>query len=296
MYSGSICALVTPFTDRDELDLQALDRLIEWHIEAGTHALVLGGSTGESVALEESELVTLWERSVTCARGRIGLIAGTGAPSTRRSARLTRLALASGMQAALVVTPAYVRPTQEGLYRHYAVVAEQGLPILLYNVPTRTACDLLPATVERLLDVPKVVGIKEAVTDLARINALVRLKAIRPEFAVLSGDDPTALMALNAGADGVISVAANVVPRQFARLLALAGAGETDAARSLDQSLQALYAVLGCEPNPIPVKAALARLGMIGGHLRLPLTSIDPTWLPTLDQTLAALQEPRPGI
>lgn len=296
MYSGSICALVTPFTVDDALDLAALGRLIEWHIEAGTDALVLAGSTGESVALDEAELVVLWRQSVDLARGRIGLIAGTGASSTHRSVRLTRLALDCGMHAALVVTPAYVRPTQEGLFQHYAAVAGQGLPVLLYNVPARTACDLLPATVERLLDFPAVVGIKEAVADPERIGELLRLKSLRPDFAVLSGDDPSALMALAAGADGVISVAANVVPRQFARLLSLVRAGDLQAARQLDEHLQPLYAALGCEPNPIPVKTALTRLGLIGGGLRLPLTPLSASNLPLIDQALAATREPCPVV
>lgn len=296
MYSGSICALVTPFTADDALDLDALGRLIEWHIEAGTDALVLAGSTGESVALDEAELVVLWRQSVALARGRIGLIAGTGAPGTHRSVRLTRLAQDCGVQAALVVTPAYVRPTQEGLFRHYAAVAGQGLPVLLYNVPARTACDLQPATVARLLDLPAVVGIKEAVADPERIGELLRLKALRPDFAVLSGDDPSALMALTAGADGVISVAANVVPRQFARLLGLVRAGDLQGARQLDEQLQPLYAALGCEPNPIPVKTALARLGLIGGALRLPLTPLTASHLPLIDAALATTREPRPVV
>jgi 4-hydroxy-tetrahydrodipicolinate synthase len=295
MYSGSICALVTPFTDADALDLAALARLIEWHVEAGTDALVLAGSTGESVALEETELQLLWRHAAQLARGRIALIAGTGASSTQRSARLTRMALDCGMQAALVVTPAYVRPTQEGLYRHYAAVAAQGLPVLLYNVPARTACDLLPATVERLLQLPAVVGIKEALPDPERIAALLQLKSIRADFALLSGDDPTALMALMAGADGVISVAANLVPRQFSRMVAMARAGDAAAARALDERLQSLYAALACAPNPIPVKTALARLGLIGGMLRLPLTPLDPALLPQLDQSVAANHEARPS-
>lgn len=291
MYSGSICALVTPFTVDDALDLSALCRLIDWHIEAGTAALVLAGSTGESVALDESELLTLWSQSVRMADGRIPLIAGTGAPSTHRSVRLTRLALECGMQAALVVTPAYVRPTQEGLHRHFLAVADQGLPVLLYNVPARTACDLQPVTVERLLAHPAIVGIKEALPDPERVGALLRLKSIRPEFAVLSGDDPTALNSVSAGADGVISVAANVVPRRFARMVAAARAGELELARELDDSLQPLYVALACEPNPIPVKCALALQGLAEPRLRLPLTPLGAAHEPALRQALAAVAE-----
>lgn len=296
MHSGSICALVTPFTPSDALDLAALERLIGWHISAGTSALVLAGSTGESVALEEGELQQLWCHAAEVARGRIGLIAGTGASSTRRSVRLTRLAGECGMQAALVVTPAYVRPTQAGLRLHYETLADAGLPLILYNVPARTACDLLPATVEQLLGLPAVVGIKEALADPARISALLRLKSLRPDFAVLSGDDPTALEALAAGADGVISVAANVVPRQFAQMVAAARGGDLAAARRIDARLLTLYAALACEPNPIPVKTALSRLGLIPGDLRLPLTRLAPDHLPQLDAALAATREPLPDV
>lgn len=291
MYAGSICALVTPFTADDALDLVALRRLINWHVEAGTAALVLAGSTGESAALEETELRTLWREAVRIAEGRIPLIAGTGTSSTQRSCRLTRLARDCGVQAALVVTPAYVRPTQDGLYRHYAAVADQGLPVLLYNVPSRTACDLQPATVERLLAHPGVVGIKEALPDLARIAALLSLKSIRPEFVVLSGDDPTALHALAAGADGVISVAANVLPRRFAQMVAAALAGDLERAREFDASMQPLYAALACESNPIPVKSALAMLGVLDGRLRLPLTALATVNEPLLREVLASWRE-----
>jgi 4-hydroxy-tetrahydrodipicolinate synthase len=291
MFSGSICALVTPFTVDDALDLSALRRLIEWHVEAGTRALVLAGSTGESVALNEAELLTLWTQSVQIADGRIPLIAGTGSSSTHRSCRLTRMALDCGLQAALVVTPAYVRPTQEGLYRHYTAVADQGLPVLLYNVPARTACDLLPATVERLLPHPAVVGIKEALPDMERIGALLALKSIRPDFAVLSGDDPTALAAMAAGADGVISVAANVVPRRFAQMTSALRSGDPNLARQLDASMQALYAALACEPNPIPVKSALGMLGLLDPGLRLPLTPLSASHEPIVRDALSAVRE-----
>lgn len=291
MFSGSICALVTPFTVDDALDLSTLRRLIEWHVEAGTRALVLAGSTGESAALEEAELLTLWSQAVLIADGRIPLIAGTGSSSTHRSCRLTRLALDCGMQAALVVTPAYVRPTQEGLYRHYAAVADQGLPILLYNVPTRTACDLQPATVERLLLHPAVVGIKEALPDMDRIDALLAFKSVRPDFAVLSGDDPTALMALSAGADGVISVVANVVPRRFAQMIAAVQTGDLHLARQLDESMQPLYAALACEPNPIPVKSALSLLGLLDPGLRLPLTPLSAVHEPVVRLALSGVRE-----
>lgn len=291
MYSGSICALVTPFTVDDALDLPALRRLIEWHVEAGTSALVLAGSTGESVALDEAELLTLWSQALPMAAGRIPLIAGTGTSSTHRTVRLTRMARDCGLQAALVVTPAYVRPTQEGLRRHYLEVADQGLPVLLYNVPARTACDLQPATVERLLAHPAIVGIKEALPDPERVGELLRLKSTRPDFAVLSGDDPTALQSLSAGADGVISVAANVVPRRFARMVAAARTGALELARELDDSLQPLYAALACEPNPIPVKCALALQGLVGPRLRLPLTPLAADHEPALRQVLVALAE-----
>ena len=272
--SGSLCALATPFRVADDaLDLDALGRLIDYQLGAGTRGLVVAGSTGEAAALEADEFVTLLE----FASGRIGkrvpVLAGTGLQSTRKTSIQTRLAATAGVDAALVVTPAYVRPTQEGLYRHFSEVAEHGgLPVVLYNVPSRTACDLLPATVARLCMHPNIVGIKEARPEPERMDELLALRSA--DFRILSGDDPTCARAILAGADGVISVAANVAPREMQALCRVAGSARTEEARMTDGALQGLYDLLGIEPNPIPLKWCLGRLGFGANHLRLPLVPL----------------------
>lgn len=266
---GSITALATPFDAAGRLDLDAWRRLVEAQITAGTQAVVVAGSTGEAAALEDDEYARLLESAVALATGRIPVLAGTGLSNTAKTIRLTRRARELGADAALVVTPPYVRPTQEGLVAHYTAVAEQGgLPVVLYNVPPRTGGDLLPETVARLCRHPNIVAIKEARAEPERMAALLALRS--QEFAVLSGDDPTCVRAMLAGADGVISVASNVVPATFRRLCDLARAGEAGSAGSLDARLAPLYRFLGIEPNPIPVKALLARRG-VGHGLRLPL-------------------------
>lgn len=268
---GSICALVTPFTAAGALDLPAFASLVDWHARSGTSAVVVGGSTGESGALEEAEVEQLLGVALAGAR-HMAVVAGCGAASTDKAMRLVQRAQRAGAAAALVVTPYYVRPTQEGLYRHYAALAEHGgLPVIAYNVPSRTGCDLLPETLARLAPLQRIVAIKEARADAERMDALLALKS--PTFAVLSGDDPTATRALRAGADGVISVASNVCPATFARLCGLARGAHAEAA-ALDAELQPLYRVLGAEPNPIPVKWLLQRMGRIGPALRLPLVEM----------------------
>ena len=267
--SGSITALATPFTAAGDLDLAAWTRLIAAQLEAGTAGMVVAGSTGEAAALTDAEYDTLLARAVEQVAGRIPVLAGTGLSNTAKTIAATRRAAAVGADAALVVTPPYVRPTQAGLLAHYRAVADHGgLPVVLYNVPGRTGCDLLPETVGALATHPGVVGIKEARAEPERMDALLTFR--RHGFAVLSGDDPTAARAMLAGADGVISVASNVVPRAFARLCALARAGDAGAVQEFDARLYALYHFLGVEPNPIPVKALLALDG-IGHGLRLPL-------------------------
>lgn len=266
---GSITALATPFTISGELDLQAWQRLIAAQLEAGTRALVVAGSTGEAAALTDDEYDRLLRAAVEQVDGRIPVLAGTGQPNTARTIAQTRRAAASGADAALVVTPPYVRPTQDGLLAHYRAIAEDGaLPLLLYNVPGRTGGDMLPETVAGLADHARIIGIKEARNDSARMEALLVLKS--PEFAVLSGDDPSACRAMLAGADGVVSVASNVLPRAFRSLCDLARGDKREAALALDARMQAIYDFLGVEPNPTPVKALLARQG-IGQGLRLPL-------------------------
>jgi 4-hydroxy-tetrahydrodipicolinate synthase len=268
-FSGSITALATPFAASGALDLDAWSRLLASQLDGGTSALVVAGSTGEAAALSDEEYASLLRAAVAQAGGRVPVLAGTGLSNTAKTIAQTRLARDLGADAALVVTPPYVRPTQDGLVAHYAAVADQGgLPVVLYNVPGRTGVDMQPETVARLCRHPNIVALKEARGDEARWSALYPLAGA--DFALLSGDDPTFVRAVLGGAAGVISVASNVVPRTFARLCALARAGQGGAATDLDARLQDLYDFLGVEPNPIPVKALLARQG-IGQGLRLPL-------------------------
>ncbi len=267
--SGSITALATPFTAAGEIDLPAWQRLLQEQLDAGTSGVVVAGSTGEAAALFDAEYDTLLRLAVEQVGGRIPVLAGTGQSNTAKTIEANRRAAVLGADAALVVTPPYVRPTQSGLLAHYRAVADEGgLPVVLYNVPGRTGCDLLPGTVAELASHPGIVGIKEARAEAERMDALLPLR--RKGFAVLSGDDPTAMRAMLAGADGIISVASNVVPNAFRRLCELARGGDAQAAAALDAQLQDLYGFLGIEPNPIPVKALLALNG-IGFGLRLPL-------------------------
>lgn len=275
--SGSICALATPFrAQTDALDLEACGRLIDYQITGGTRALAMAGSTGEAAAMDDAEYARLLGFSVERVAKRIPVLAGSGLSSTRATIARTRLAQSSGVDFALVVAPPYVRPTQEGMYRHFCEVAEHGgLPVVLYNVPTRTACDLLPETVARLAGHGNIVGIKEAVQDPLRMQSLIALGS--RDFSVLSGDDPTALRAIRAGANGVISVAANVAPQLFSAMCEAAGSGDPAHADALDARLHPLYDLLNAEPNPIPVKWCLSELGFGEDCLRLPLLALSPT-------------------
>lgn len=288
--SGSLCALATPFRTSDgAIDFDAFGRLIDAQIAGGTGALVVAGSTGEAAALDDAEFERLVAFGVERAARRVAVLAGTGLPATAKTIAQTRRAAAAGADAALVVVPAYVRPTQDGMLRHFSEVADHGgLPVVLYNVPTRTASDLLPATVARLARHGNVVGIKEAVADERRMRDLLALKA--PSFSILSGDDPTAARAILAGADGVISVAANVAPVPFAALCAACLAGDRAQAAVLDARLQPLYAGLSLEPNPIPVKWLLSRLGFGAPAMRLPLTELNADHRAALAESLAGVE------
>ena len=267
--SGSITALATPFTSTGEIDLDAWQRLLEAQLQAGTQAIVVAGSTGEAAALYDAEYDALLRTAVDLVAGRIPVLAGTGQSNTAKTIEQTRRAAALGADAALVVTPPYVRPTQAGLIAHYRAVADDdALPIVLYNVPGRTGCDMQVETVAELAGHPRIVAIKEAVADPERMAALLRLRD--NTFSVLSGDDPTACRAMLAGADGIVSVASNVMPVAFRRLCDLARGGRRDEAVALDAQMQPAYDFLGVEPNPIPVKAVLSHLGF-GHGLRLPL-------------------------
>ncbi|MBV6417115.1 MAG: 4-hydroxy-tetrahydrodipicolinate synthase [Steroidobacteraceae bacterium] len=274
MFSGSLVAAVTPMRHDGTIDLAAWLRLVDFHVENGTRGFVVGGTTGESTALTDAELEQLTAQAVRHAAGRLAVIAGAGTSSTAATvARVARLS-ALGVAGLLVVTPAYVRPTQEGLYRHFeAVAAASRVPVMIYNVPSRTAVDLLPQTVARLAALPRIAAIKEAVNSMQRVRELVRLA---PDgFAVLSGDDATAREAIAQGARGVVSVTANVAPRQMADMVAAALAGDAGRAAELDARLAGLHETLFIEPNPIPVKWVAHALGLVPPGLRLPLTSLE---------------------
>lgn len=267
---GSICALVTPFAADETIDFSTLGSLIDWHVDSGTQALVIAGSTGEAALLDDAEYRDLLVAACAAAGKRLPIIAGIGSPSTKKSLFLAQVACEAGADGLLAVTPYYVRPTQQGLHAHYLHLAENaGLPIVLYNVPGRTGCDLLPETVAELAQHPNVAGIKEAVADPERMRDLLTLAGA--DFKVLSGDDPSALRAMSAGACGTISVAANVVPRAFSRLCWLSAQGRQDEAIQLDERMQGIYTALGVQSNPIPAKWLLQQMGRIQGALRMPL-------------------------
>jgi 4-hydroxy-tetrahydrodipicolinate synthase len=291
MFSGSLVAIVTPMHSDGAIDHEAWDRLLDFHARSGTAGVIVGGSTGESVSLSDGEVEDLLVRARRRLGGGIPLLAGVGGSCTATVIERVRRLSEAAPDALLVVTPAYNRPTQEGLYRHYAAIAAAApAPVLLYNVPSRTAVDLLPATVARLAELPGVVGIKEAVGEVSRIRELI--SATRRGFTVLSGDDATAREAVLAGASGVISVTANVVPATVAAVMAAARAGDRAQAERLDAPLSALHRELAVESNPIPVKWALAEMKMINSGIRLPLT-----WLSEAAQprVRAALQTATAG-
>jgi 4-hydroxy-tetrahydrodipicolinate synthase len=274
MFSGSNVALVTPMHRDGSLDLEALARLVEFHAEAGTDAIVISGTTGESPCLSAAELGTLIRAALEAAAGRVAIIGGSGSNSTARAIELTAVVREAGAAAALVVTPYYNKPTQQGLYLHYQAVArEGGVPVILYNVPGRTACDLLPETVARLAEVPGIVAVKEAVPGAVRVPRFRELLGDR--LCLLSGDDATAMDFLLAGGDGVISVTANVAPRLMHGLVEAARHGEPRKAAALNDRLEGLHRALFVEPNPIPVKWALMKMGLIQSGIRLPLTPLD---------------------
>jgi 4-hydroxy-tetrahydrodipicolinate synthase len=271
---GSICALVTPFAASGALDLEAFARLLDYQLAGGTQALVVAGSTGEAHMLEHDEYDRLLAFAVERVAGRVPVIAGTGEAGTVKTVAMTRRAQALGADAALVVVPYYVRPTQQGLFEHFTAVAEQGgLPVLLYNVPIRTGCDLLPETVARLREHPAIIGIKEARGDRERISALAEL--VREDFVYLSGDDATAGDAMLAGAAGTISVVANLAPQAFRALCDAATNGDHAAAVRCRAVLEPLLQALDCAPNPIAVKAGMPVLGLGLGLPRLPLVELD---------------------
>ncbi|WP_462382516.1 4-hydroxy-tetrahydrodipicolinate synthase [Pseudomonas sp. Marseille-QA0892] len=271
MISGSMVALATPMDAQGRLDWDSLSKLVDFHLQEGTNAIVAVGTTGESATLDVSEHIDAIGRVVEQVKGRIPVIAGTGGNSTRESVELTREAKNVGADACLLVTPYYNKPTQEGLYRHFREIAESvDIAQILYNVPGRTACDMLPDTVVRLADVANIIGIKEATGDLARAKTLI--ERVPSDFLVYSGDDGTAVELMLLGGKGNISVTANVAPRLMSELCAAAIAGDADTARALNERLMPLNKALFIESNPIPVKFALHEMGLIPEGIRLPLT------------------------
>lgn len=288
MFRGSIVALVTPLLD-DQVDVPRLQELVEFHVEAGTHAIVAAGSTGESGTLSHQEKLLVIKTVVEQAKERIPVIAGTAANATKDCIELTREAMEYGAHAALIMTPAYIKPTQEGLFQHYSTIAHSvAMPIILYNVPGRTACDLLPETVGRLAKVSNIIGIKDATGQLARLQQIIQES--EGSIDVYSGDDPTAAQWMLEGAKGVISITANVAPRQMAKLCDAAIDGDKTSCLSINEALMPLHESLIIETNPIPVKWALSRMGLIGGELRLPMMTLSSTHHQALEHILRNLQ------
>lgn len=287
MILGSLVALATPMTPDGSVDQAALKQLVEWHVEQGTHGIVAVGTTGESATLDVDEHLGVVRTVIEVAAGRLAVIAGTGANSTREAIELTAAAASLGADAALLVTPYYNKPTQEGLYQHYKAVAEAvAIPQILYNVPGRTGVDMQNATVARLAGVPNIAGIKDATGNLERGQELIQLVGDR--MAVYSGDDATAIELILLGAKGNISVTANVAPAIMAQACEAALAGDVERARALTARCAELHDVLFIESNPIPVKWALAEMGRMGLGIRLPLTVLSEAALPRVRAALQA--------
>ena len=290
MFRGSMVAIVTPMRADGALDFEALARLVEFHIDNGTDAIIAVGTTGESATLDYEEHIAVVRKVVGQVKGRIPVIAGTGANSTREALHLTQHAMEAGADGCLLVTPYYNKPTQEGLYQHYKLIADSvAIPQILYNVPGRTACDMKPETVERLADIPNIVGIKEASGSIERIRELVRRLGDRMD--VYSGEDGIAAEAILNGAKGTISVTANVAPRAMHEMCAAALAGDRGLTEAIDSRLAELHKALFLESNPIPVKWAVGQLDLIPPGIRLPLTPLSDAFHPAV---LAAMR--RAGV
>ena len=275
MIQGSIVALVTPMTETGAVDESSLKRLVEFHIEQGTDALVAVGTTGESATLDQDEHCHVIKLVVDTVAGRIPVIAGTGANCTREAIHLTQTAKQLGADAALLVTPYYNKPTQEGLFLHYqAIAAAVDIPIILYNVPGRTACDMLPETVGRLAKIANIVGVKEATGKLERVRQIRDLTG--DDFAIYTGDDASSLEFCLLGGNGSITVSGNVAPKLVHDMLTAALQGDRSTAAALDAKLSDLHQKLFIQSNPIPVKWAVSEMGLMGKGIRLPLTWLSP--------------------
>jgi 4-hydroxy-tetrahydrodipicolinate synthase len=286
MFSGSMTALVTPFRD-GEFDEKAYRELIDWQIDSGTDALIPCGTTGESATLSHEEHDRVVEVCVAAVAGRVPVIAGAGSNSTAEALRLTRHAKEAGADGALLITPYYNKPTQEGLYRHYSHIAGKvDIPIVMYNVPSRTGTNLLPETVARLAEIPGIVAVKEATADLYQVSKIVQLCGDR--LAVISGDDFTVLPLLAVGGKGVISVVSNIAPAAMAALVDSFFAGDLEKARAMHDKLTPLAEAMFFETNPIPVKTALEMMGKIKFEVRLPLTEMSTGNRDRLEKVLLA--------
>ena len=276
---GSFVALVTPMRADGSLDYESLESLIDWHIQSGTNGIVAVGTTGESATVSVMEHLKIIEQTIEFVDGRIPVIAGTGANSTQEALELTQTAASLGADFALIVTPYYNKPNQEGLYQHYMKIADSvEIPQILYNVPSRTACDLRPETVSRLSYHPNIVGIKEAIDDPVRLDELMSIRervSDQKYFAVLSGDDPTFSQFMSTGGDGVISVAANILPSQVAKICELNLEEHHEDAKELNEMYRNIFELLFIESNPIPVKWMLEQMTKINSGIRLPLISLD---------------------
>ncbi|RZA01206.1 MAG: 4-hydroxy-tetrahydrodipicolinate synthase [Moraxellaceae bacterium] len=289
MIQGSMVALVTPMNADNSLDWDSLHKLVDWHLEQGTHAIVAVGTTGESATLDVEEHLAVIKKVVDQVHGRIPVIAGTGANSTSEAIELTQSAKNAGADACLLVTPYYNKPTQEGLFLHHQLIAKSvAIPQILYNVPGRTGVDMKPETALRLATIKNIIGIKEATGDLTRAAELI---AQAPSsFAIISGDDATAVDLILLGGKGDISVTANVVPAQIARMCELALAGRADEARAINETLLPLHNAMFVESNPIPVKWAVEQLGLIKSGIRLPLTRLSEQYQDQVKVALAAVR------
>ena len=288
MLRGSIVALVTPMKADGAVDFEALESLIEWHVAEGTHGIVPMGTTGESATLDTPEHIVVIRRTIEVVDGRIPVIAGTGSNSTAESIHQTQEAERLGADACLLVTPYYNRPTQEGLFQHYKAIAEvTDIPLVLYNVPPRTACDMKPETVARLAEIETIVGIKEACGDPERVAAIRAL--VPDDFIVLSGEDAQTLRMMELGAVGTISVTANVMPRLMSEFCEAFLAGDVERAREIDTLLQPLHRMLFVESSPTPTKWALYEMGRIDRGIRLPLIELSGPHREPLRQLLKEL-------
>ncbi|AJR00094.1 MULTISPECIES: 4-hydroxy-tetrahydrodipicolinate synthase [Hafnia] len=287
MFTGSIVALVTPMDDKGQVDRASLKKLIDYHVASGTSAIVSVGTTGESATLNHDEHVDVVLQTLDLADGRIPVIAGAGANATAEAIALTERFNNSGVVGCLTVTPYYNKPMQEGLFQHFKAIAEHtDLPQILYNVPSRTGCDMLPETIARLAEIKNIIAVKEATGNLSRVSQIQEL-VNDDSFILLSGDDATALDFMQLGGQGVISVTANVAAREMAELCKLAADGDFAKARKLNQRLMALHQQLFVEANPIPVKWACKVLGLIATDtMRLPMTPISDKARPVVEQAL----------